>query len=59
MFDMKKAFDSVNRSKLFNILGKRCVTQLDAQVVKLMFSLYDSNEYVLGDTVIKSNKGVC
>ena len=41
--DLKKAFDSVDRVKLFRILRERCTNQIEEHVVRCIERLFDTN----------------
>ena len=43
LIDLQKAYDSVDRHKLLEILDKRAKTELEKQVAKLIRLLHEDN----------------
>ncbi len=58
LFDLKKAFDMVNRDVLFEILRKRCINERDHHLVSLIEILYRHSVLRIGDHAVQTNKGV-
>ena len=49
MVDIRKAFDSVDRQMLFDIIKKRCRDSSQMALAKLVESLYSTNTLLIGD----------
>ena len=56
--DLKKAFDSVNRQKLYEILLKRCKNNNDRQIVVLLMDLFMNNVVKYDDHTFDVERGV-
>ena len=44
LIDLQKAYDSVNRRKLFEILRKRAVSDLDFEIIKRIQTLHKDSQ---------------
>ena len=58
LIDLKKAFDYVNRMKLFQILYARCRSDQDRHLVKLIELLYKQNFIQIGEHYVETSAGV-
>lgn len=56
--DITKAYDNVNRRKLFNFLDQRVKTDIKRQVVNLIKSLYTGQLVKIGDNSFTPTKGI-
>ncbi len=56
--DLKKAYDSVWRDKLFQILMDRCVNESERHIVQLLIELFTINKVKYGEQWFEVNRGV-
>ena len=56
--DLQKAYDSVDRQILMNIISSRVRTETDQQILNLIRLLHDNNEVVIGQETININFGI-
>lgn len=58
MFDLKKAFDSINRNQLWNILVSRAKTPGERAIFERLCRLHHKTEVWVGDQHFTANKGI-
>jgi hypothetical protein len=56
--DLSKAFDSVYRAKMFDILEQRAKTPLDKHMLEMINNLYTDQSMYIGEYKIKPTQGV-
>jgi predicted RNA-binding protein YlxR (DUF448 family) len=56
--DLKKAYDSVKRDVLFRALWRRCQSDQERSVVKILYRLFYRTEVEYGDSKFITTKGV-
>ncbi len=58
MVELSKAYYSVKRNKLFEILYKRAKTPLEGQFVRVLANMYQRQKLSVGDQTIDVTNGV-
>ena len=58
LVDLQKAYDSVDRQKLLEILEKRAQTEQEQQIVKLIRLLHEDNQVSIGEQRINIKYGI-
>ena len=58
LIDLQKAYDSVDREKLLNILDQRAKTLVDKQIAQIIRLLHENNEIQIGQDRININYGI-
>ena len=58
LVDLQKAYDSVDRQKLMDMLKKRCIGETDAHLVRVIESLHGHQVINIGQSTIKPKYGV-
>ena len=58
LIDLQKAYDSVDRQKLLNIIDSRARTASDKQISRLIRMLHENNEIMVGQEMINLNFGI-
>ena len=48
LIDLQKAYDSVDREKLLNIIDRRAQTKVDKQIAQIIRLLHENNEIQIG-----------
>ena len=48
MIDLQKAYDTVNREKLWGILSRRCKNETDRTLAMLIVKMYQQSQVVIG-----------
>lgn len=56
--DITKAYDNVNRRKLFNFLDDRVRSDFNRQVINLIKSLNTNQLVLIGDESFSPSKGI-
>ncbi len=56
--DFKKAYDTVKRDKLFNIIWQKCTTDEERCLVKMLVDLFASNQIYYDGRAFKVRRGV-
>ena len=58
LIDLQKAYDTVNREKLWNILFGRCRTDEDRVLVRLLMKIYGKSVICIGGQKFQADRGV-
>ena len=48
LIDLQKAYDTVNREKLWGILSRRCKNETDRTLAMLIVKMYQQSQVVIG-----------
>ena len=58
MIDLQKAYDTVNREKLWGILSRRCKNETDRTLAMLIVKMYQQSQVVIGKHSFSADLGV-
>ena len=58
LIDLQKAYDTVNREKLWRILGSRCRNETDHALALLIIKMYQKSQVVIGKHTFTVDLGV-
>ena len=58
LIDLQKAYDTVNREKLWRILDNRCRNESDRMMALLMVKMYQKSQVVIGKHSFSADLGV-
>jgi RNA-directed DNA polymerase len=58
LIDLQKAYDTVNREKLWRILDSRCRNETDGMLALLMVKMYQKSQVVIGKHSFSADLGV-
>ena len=58
LIDLQKAYDTVNREKLWRILDSRCRNETDGMLALLMVKMYQKSQVVIGMHSFSADLGV-
>ena len=58
LIDLQKAYDTVNREKLWRILGSRCKNETDHALALLIIKMYQKSQVVIGKHTFTADLGV-
>jgi len=58
LIDLQKAYDTVNREKLWRILDSRCRNDSDRMMALLMVKMYQKSQVVIGKHSFSADLGV-
>ena len=58
LIDLQKAYDTVNREKLWRILDSRCRNESDRMMALLMVKMYQKSQVVIGKHSFSADLGV-
>jgi hypothetical protein len=58
LIDLQKAYDSVDREILWELLGKRCRDESEKAIVKLMMKLHKESTIQVGENEVNAEMGL-
>ena len=58
LIDLQKAYDTVNREKLWGILSRRCQNETDRTLAMLIVKMYQQSQVVIGKHSFSADLGV-
>ena len=58
LIDLQKAYDTVNREKLWGILDSRCRNESDRMMALLMVKMYQKSQVIIGKHSFSADLGV-
>ena len=58
LIDLQKAYDTVNREKLWRILSSRCQNETDRTLAMLIVKMYQQSQVVIGKHSFQADLGV-
>ena len=58
LLDLQKAYDTVNREKLWRILSSRCQNETDRTLAMLIVKMYQQSQVVIGKHSFQADLGV-
>ena len=58
LIDLQKAYDTVNREKLWRILESRCRNETDGTLAMLIIKMYQQSQVVIGKHSFSADLGV-
>ena len=56
--DLQKAYDTVNREKLWNILLSRCKNESDETLALLIIKMYQESRVIIGSNSFSADLGI-
>ena len=58
LIDLQKAYDTVNREKLWRVLNSRCTNETDQTLAMLIIKMYQRSQVVIGKHSFSADLGV-